>query len=584
MRVVIRLLRSSPGYSAGCIVLATLLYCALPIPLGLATRAFFTALTAGPGARGAGRAIAAVVVLQVALVATELGLSRAWSGQQYAIQSLLQRNLLSGILGGFGRRGLRASPAVAVSRFRDDPPVITMGSVDAVCDLIGRSLFAGVALVVMSRTSLVLTAAAFGPIALSALVTDALGTRASRYGAAARQAKGRLTGFLGELVHAQLALKLAGAVPHAMDRLTVMGDERRRLSVRDTVFAQTLNSLNFHVVHVSTGLVLLLGAARLRAGTFGVGDLALFVVYLDQLTYLPAEIGRVITELKQTRVCIDRMHGLMPDRPRDDLVVVRSRGHGEPARPELGRLDRLEVEALTAIHPSSGRGVEDVTFSLDAGTVTVVTGRIGAGKTTLLHALLGLLPTDGGAVRWNGREVVDRAAAFVPPSTAFTPQEPRLFSDTLRRNVVLGCAADRTALEAAVHAAVLEREIPLLEHGLDTVVGRRGVKLSGGQVQRVAAARMFLRTPELLVFDDLSSALDGATEAALWDRLFCRDAPPTCLVVSHRVAALRRADQILVLEDGRLVALGRLEELLETSDPMRDLWRDATAGVSATGR
>jgi ATP-binding cassette subfamily B protein len=285
----------------------------------------------------------------------------------------------------------------------------------------------------------------------------------------------------------------------------------------------------------------------------------MFVVFLDQLTYLPAEIGRVITELKRTAVSVDRMHALVPGEPRDAIVAPAPVYLGTtPAPidppPARDRLDRIDVSDLTCRHPGSGRGIEGVSLSLARGTFTVVTGRIGAGKTTLLHALLGLLPCEAGEIRWNGRVIDDPGAFFVPPRSAFTPQVPRLFSEELRHNVLLGLEDDDVAVTAALRAAVMDDDVSAFDRGLDTLVGPRGVKLSGGQVQRAAAARMFVRDPELLVFDDLSSALDASTEAALWSRLFARDRGVTCLVVSHSPIALARADQVLVLEDGRVAS------------------------------
>jgi ATP-binding cassette subfamily B protein len=291
----------------------------------------------------------------------------------------------------------------------------------------------------------------------------------------------------------------------------------------------------------------------------------------------------LLARQKQAGVSIERM-GRLLEGAGDGALVEHGPIYLRGAYPELqnaaptsdSRLESLEIRGLTYRYPETGRGIEQIDFSVPRGSFTVVTGRIGSGKTTLLRVLLGLLPRDSGEICWNGRPVTDAAAFLVPPRCAYTAQAPRLFSETLRDNILMGLSEDALDLPLALRLAVLEPDVAEMDAGLDTVVGPRGVRLSGGQVQRAAAARMFVRESELLVFDDLSSALDVDTERTLWNRLF-QQREATCLVVSHRRAALRRADQIIVMNEGRVEAIGTLAALLQQSDELRRLWHGETA-------
>ena len=180
----------------------------------------------------------------------------------------------------------------------------------------------------------------------------------------------------------------------------------------------------------------------------------------------------------------------------------------------------------------------------------VVTGPVGSGKSTLLRALLGLVGADAGAIRWNGVPVEDPSTVLVPPRAAYLPQVPRLFSEPLGNTILLG--ASGAGLEHALWLTCLDEDLIRMPDGAGTVIGPRGLRLSGGQIQRAGAARALVRSPQLLVVDDLSSALDVETEARLWERVG-DGGFATGLLVSHRTQVLERADKVVVLDSGRVV-------------------------------
>ena len=238
----------------------------------------------------------------------------------------------------------------------------------------------------------------------------------------------------------------------------------------------------------------------------------------------------------------------------------------------LTPLEVLSVGHLTFHYPGTGDGIDDITFEVPAGSFTVITGRVGSGKTTLLRAILGLVESESGSVSWNGEVIDDPATFFIPPRSAYTPQVPKLFSMTLMENLLMGRRDPAEHVDEAVTAAVMAPDVADMPQGLDTMVGPMGVRLSGGQIQRSATARMFVRRPDLLVFDDVSSALDVETERILWEQLFRDRSGVTSLVVSHRHPALQRADQIVVMAEGKVAAVGRLDDLMKTSPEFRALW------------
>jgi ATP-binding cassette, subfamily B, bacterial len=535
------------------------LFFTFPVLSGWLLGRGFNALSTGHNARvywiGA-----ALVVVEVARMSTiHLG-ALMWTRAWVHMQSLLRANLLHAQVASGGPEAGQpvGSAGEAITHFRDDVEDVTM-FIDGFVDISAGVVFTVLAGLVLGsvdgRAALVLLI----PLVGVAMATRTLDSRIKRYRAADRIAASAVSGLLGDVMAAATTVKVNNAIEPTIAQLHKLVDQRRHTAVRDRVLDESVWAFSQGAADVGLGLVLLTAAGAMASGKFSVGQLAVFSAYLGWLSFLPRMVGRMLARRKQVAVAFDRMSLLVADTESSNTVTKRDLPIGprqdrhrlQAHRPDRVPLDVLDVRGLGAHYPS-GAGVSDISFSVRRGSFVVLTGPIGSGKSTLLRAVLGLAHQAEvtGEVAWNGHLLADRAAFLIPPNAAFLPQVPQLISDSVADNIALGIVDD-AQLSLALELAAVRADIDEMPDGTKTLIGPRGLRLSGGQRQRVATARALVHSPELVVLDDLSSALDIETELQLWSNLSA--AGITVLAVSHRAVAFDRADQVLRLDGGRLV-------------------------------
>jgi ATP-binding cassette subfamily B protein len=505
---------------------------------------------------------AVFVTLEVGRMAVLHWAVLVWTRVWMHMQTFLRANLLAAQVASGGPEAGQpvGSAGEAITHFRDDAEDVAR-LVDGMVDVSAGLAFTVLAAFVLGSANAAGAAVLIGPLVVVAIATKALDARIKRYRTADRAATAAVTGLVGDVMAAATTVKVNDAAPPMLGRLRGLVDRRRVTAVKDRVLEEAVQAFSRGAADVGLGLVLLVGAGALASGAFDVGDLALFVAYLGWLSFLPRMVGRVLARQKQAGVAFGRMSDLVADgdvwntvQPRNlPIDVGASRARPSSARPDRMPLERFDVVGLSAVYPS-GAGIRDVSLSIGRGEFVVVTGPVGSGKSTLLRAVLGLAwqAEITGELRWNGGVLHDPAAFLVPPNAAFLPQVPQLISDSLADNISYGDAA-HTDIERAIELAVMGADVAAMPDGANTLIGPRGLRLSGGQRQRLAGARAVVHRPELVVLDDLSSALDVETELQLWTNL--SDAGMTVLAVSHRAVAFDRADRVVRLDAGFLAVV-----------------------------
>ncbi len=472
-------------------------------------------------------------------------------------ENTLRRALLTRILQMPAVRALKGSPGEVVSRFRDDinemPHVMFQLN-----DIIALGVFSVVALVIMYQTAPEATILITLPLILIVAGARFAYARIYFYRQERRRASGRVVGFIGETYGAVQAVQVAGAERHVLKHFAELNKAREHATLREILFDGLLDAMFRNATTLGTAIMMLMVHAQATSGEFGAGDVAFFVYSLGVIGELLGELGIFLGRQQQLRVSIQRLENIAHNQPMAELF----RDASVPALPPLAPLREFSVKDLTVTWSDDTTGIRDIEFAVQPGKMIVVTGAVGAGKTTLLRAIMGMLPNTTGEIRWNEQLIGQPGVQFVPPAVAYTSQVPRLFSDSLQENIVQGRNVIDTSMHEAIHGAVFEYDVAQFEHGVQTMVGARGVRLSGGQIQRAAFARMLYDRPQLWCIDDISSALDIETEQQLWQRFGQIRSDVACVVVTHRPQVMQMADEVIVLEAGSVRDRGSYAELV----------------------
>ncbi|WBW99672.1 ABC transporter ATP-binding protein [Oceanirhabdus sp. W0125-5] len=494
---------------------------------------------------------------------------------RFSISGVLRFNILEEIMKKPGAKAVPKAIGEVMNTYRDDVNQIT-DSISWFIDGIGAVVFSVISLIILMKINLKMTVLVYAPLVVIVTIAKSTTNKIKRYREEARKATSMVNGAMGEMFNSVQAIQLACKEKNMLEHLKSLNNNRKKAMIKDSLLNQLLQSIFENTISIGTGLILLVAGSAIKSETFTVGDFTLFVYFLQFVTDKAIFFGEILAHYFQTGVAFKKINditeGSYESLVKHSTLYIKEKPeikayNSIKLQEELDELDELEVKDLTYRYNDTSGGIENISFNIKKGSFTLITGRIGCGKTTLLRTMLGLLPKQNGEVLWNGNKV-DNDVFFTPPVCAYTAQVPYLLSETVSENLLLGLNKSEEQINGAIYSAVFEKDVHNLEKGLDTIVGSKGVKLSGGQKQRVAAARMFLRDSQLYVFDDISSALDVETEGKLWDRLFNLN-NKTCLAVSNRKVALKRADNIIVLKDGFIEAQGTFEELLNNSEEFR---------------
>ncbi|MBZ2188347.1 ABC transporter ATP-binding protein/permease [Alcanivorax sp. JB21] len=352
----------------------------------------------------------------------------------------------------------------------------------------------------------------------------------------------------------------------------VLWEEAR---MKNRLSLSALNSGQALIIALTMTVMMWMAASQVAAGTITLGDLTMINAYMIQLFVPLNALGFIYREIRQALINVERMFGLLEQPPRvTDPEEGTTLTMGGAARATDQAVGEVVFERVSFGYHPQRPILHGVDFRIPAGRKVAVVGPSGAGKSTLARLLFRFFDVEAGAIRIDGQDLRAVTQASLRQVIGVVPQDAVLFNDTIFSNIAYGRpGATRAEVEDAARRAHLSQFIADLPEGFETMVGERGLKVSGGEKQRIAIARVLLKDPPILILDEATSSLDAHAEQVVLAALNEVAARRTTLVIAHRLSTVRDADQILVLEAGRIVESGDHETLLAARGAYAALWQ-----------
>lgn len=501
-----------------------------------------------------------IAVLAAAMVLAYL-INFVWQYQLFGGAYVIERQLRSSLMGHF----LKMTPTFyeknrtgdLMARATNDLKAISETAGFGILTLVDSTLYMATIIVAMGMlVSWELTFLAMIPLPIMAIIVQILGKKIHVRYMEAQEAFGDMNDSVLESVGGVRVIRAYVQERASEQQFADMTDDvyEKNMAVEriDALFAPVTKVLTSISYMIGLGY----GAFLVAEGTMSLGDLVAFNVYLGMIVWPMFAIGELINILQRGNASLDRVNETL-DYP-EDVTDPK-----EPAK--TGRPERIGFKDFSFTYPqSSSINLQGINLSMNSGQTLGIVGKTGSGKSTFVKQLMREYPTGQGSILMNGIELKELTKDQLRSWIGYVPQDHVLFSRTIRENILFGKSdANEDELIEALRLSSFEKDLALLPSGLDTLVGEKGVALSGGQKQRISIARALIKNPEILILDDSLSAVDAKTEARIIENIQTERSNKTTIITTHRLSAVKHADWIVVLDDGKIIEAGTHDDLLK---------------------